>query len=64
MDKPEKLTIGVTEAAKMLGLSRPKVYELARSEGFPSFKVGERLLISIKGLQEWVDRMASPEADI
>lgn len=52
----EKLAISVPEAAKLLGISNNKMYELARSEGFPAFTVGARVLISAKGLDEWVSK--------
>lgn len=53
-----KLTLSVDEAAQMLGLSRPRVMELAHSDGFPAFTVGKRILINAKGLAEWVDKKA------
>lgn len=53
-----KLTLSVDEAAQMLGLSRPRVMELAHSDGFPAFTVGKRILINAKGLAEWVDKQA------
>ena len=54
----EKLTLNVAEASKILGVSEPKMYQLARSDGFPSFHVGKRLLISVKGLERWVEEQA------
>ena len=54
----EKLTYSVTEAAEALGVSRPTMYELIRKEGFPSLRVGNRVLISRKRLAEWVDQQA------
>lgn len=55
----DKLTISVREAAQKVGISASKMYELARSDGFPSFTVGKRLLISAKGLEQWVEKQAS-----
>ena len=57
----EKLTYSVTEAAEALGVSRPTMYELIRREGFPSLKVGNRVLISRQRLVEWVDQQARKE---
>ena len=54
----EKLTYSVTEAAEALGISRPTMYELIHREGFPSLRVGNRVLISRKRLAEWVDQQA------
>ena len=58
----EKLTYSVTEAAEALGVSRPTMYELLHREGFPSLKVGNRVLISRKRLAEWVDQQAGKES--
>lgn len=57
-----KLLLNVAEAAKLLGLSRPKVYELTRSDHFPAFKVGGRTVISAEGLREWVRTQVSEGA--
>lgn len=51
---PDKLAVSVREAAVLLGLSTKTVYQLTHQEGFPSFKLGERTLVSVDGLREWV----------
>lgn len=53
--KAEKLAISIPEAAKRLGISDTTMRSLARTEGFPSFRVGGRVLISVKGLAAWVE---------
>lgn len=55
-DKLEPLAVGSTEAARLLGISRPTLYQLLNRQDFPSFRVGGRVLISVAGLQEWIDR--------
>ena len=50
----EKLVFNISEAAKCLGVSRPKMYELCRQEGFPVLQIGTRKLIPIEPLREWV----------
>ena len=52
----EKMTLSVSDAAVVLGVSRPSVYRLIRSEGFPVFKIGTRTLISRAGLSEWIEK--------
>lgn len=56
--KSEKLTLSIPEAAKRIGISETSMRQLARTEGFPSFKVGYRILISAKGLEAWVEEQA------
>jgi len=66
MDSQEqlkKLTLTVAEAADLLGVSLPTAYELAHSKGFPTLRIGRKLLISRAGLELWVDRRASNEAE-
>lgn len=51
----ERLTMTIPEAAKVLGISKSKMYDLARSDGFPTITVGTRRLISRKGLERWME---------
>lgn len=51
-----KLAIKPSEAAELLGVSMPTVYELTRRDDFPSFKIGNRTLISVELLSDWVKR--------
>ena len=48
------VAISVSEAARLLGVSRPKVYQLMKQEHLPSFKVGTRTLIPVADLHKWV----------
>ena len=50
-----RLTISVPEAAKRLGVSKTTGYELAHRKDFPAFSVGNRLLVSVAGLEKWVE---------
>ena len=54
----EKLTLSIAETAKVLGISRSAMYDLAKSQGFPTIVVGTRLLVSAKGLERWVEDQA------
>ena len=50
------LMLSVPEMAAALGISRSGAYELARSEGFPALRIGNRIVIPKDKLQEWVDK--------
>lgn len=54
-----KLTYSVPEAAKVLGVSASKMYEVVRIKGFPTIRVGNRLLVSVKGLENWIEEQAT-----
>lgn len=51
----EPIAVRSGTAAQMLGVSRPKVYELAAREDFHgAFKLGGCTLFSVEALREWV----------
>ena len=53
-----KLTLSIPEAAKIVGVSPSKMYQIAKSKGFPTVQVGKRILVSVKGLERWVEEQA------
>ena len=53
-----KLTYSVPEAAKILGVSASIMYEVVKIDGFPTIKIGGRLLVSAKGLERWIDEQS------
>ena len=61
-DKLSPLAVSAAEAARLLGISRPTLYQLLNREDFPSFRVGNRVLVSVAGLQEWIDRQTKEGA--
>lgn len=51
----EPVAVRSNTAAKMLDVSRPKIYELAAREDFNGvFKFGGCTLFSVEALKEWV----------
>ncbi len=50
----EKQTISVQELANQLGISVPKAYELTRTPGFPSIRIGTRIIIPIEEFKKWL----------
>lgn len=56
--KKQKLALSIPEAAQMLGISSTAMRQLARTRGFPAFKLGTRLLVSAKGLEKWVEEQS------
>lgn len=51
----EKLTLSVTEAAEIIGLSPARMYQVVHQEGFPAVRIGKRIFVSAKGLEKWID---------
>lgn len=58
----DRFTISPSEAAQVLGVSRPTVYTLIKRADFPAFKVGTRTLVSVEGLKRWVEAQAEGDA--
>lgn len=58
----EKITLSVLEAAQAVGVSRPTMLQLVHTKGFPSFRVGRKILIPRQGLIDWVERQGAEGA--
>ena len=48
------LMLNVQMIADVLGISRSKAYELVSSDGFPSLKLGNRIIVPREQFMEWV----------
>lgn len=58
MPVDQKIAVSVTEAAQLLGLSRPTIYKLIRQGDFPVMRVGSRTLIHRGKLEDWASKQA------
>ena len=47
--------LNVATVAKLLGISISSAYELMNEEGFPSVRIGKRLIVPKENLQAWVE---------
>lgn len=54
----EKLVLSVPEAAKVVGVCAKSMYNLVKTDGFPTIRVGNRLLVSAPGLTRWLEARA------
>ena len=48
----EKTTMSVQELSAHMGISLPKAYELVKTPGFPTIRVGTRILIPVEAYGE------------
>lgn len=53
-----KLVYSIAEAAEILGIGETKMRQLARTDGFPTIRIGKILRVSVKGLEAWVEKQA------
>lgn len=49
------LMLNVVQVAAVLGISRAGAYELVHSEGFPTLKIGSRIVVPKDKLREWIN---------
>ena len=49
------IMLSVPQLAAVLNISRSGAYALVRSEGFPSLKIGSRIVIPKDKLQNWIN---------
>ena len=59
--KLEPLAVSAPEAARLLGVSKPTIYQYIHRGDFPSFKLGNRTLVSVAGLQEWIRKQVNEQ---
>ena len=50
----ERTTMSVQELSAQMGISLPKAYELVKTPGFPTLRIGTRLLIPIDAYKAWL----------
>ncbi len=53
------LMLSVPQVAKVLNISRAGAYELAHSSGFPSLRIGTRIVVPKGKLIAWIDANTS-----
>ena len=49
-----KVTLTVPEAAELIGVCKPTMYEMVRARKVRSVKVGKKILISRQSLMDWL----------
>jgi excisionase family DNA binding protein len=54
------LALTVAEAAKLLRLSKPLVYEAIKRKEIPSVRIGARILVPTKQLLQMMDEITIP----
>ena len=55
----EKTTMSVQELSSQMGISLPKAYELVKTPGFPTIRIGTRILIPVDAYKKWLNKNAS-----
>jgi excisionase family DNA binding protein len=61
MKENNKFCVSVAELEELLSISRTTAFSLVKTEGFPSFTVGRRILIPVASLERWLDAQAASQ---
>jgi excisionase family DNA binding protein len=56
---PPRLLVLFKEACALVGVSRNQGYEMCRCGEWASSKIGRRLLVNLKSLEQWANRVTS-----
>ena len=59
----DRVTLNLTQAADVLGVSRPTMRALVHRGDFPAFKIGSRWLVSRTALETWAEDAAMNRAE-
>lgn len=52
----KKLTYTIQEVSEILNISVAHAYKLANQNAFPTIRLGKRILVSIKKLEEFINQ--------
>lgn len=62
MEQVERRTLSVSEAARVLGISRAHAYDCVRSGVLPSITLGRRVVVPRQAIEELLARGSSDES--
>lgn len=54
----DKVVLTVDEVAEVLGIARPNAYALAKSQGFPTVRIGRRMIIPVNEFYRWLSEQS------
>jgi len=52
------ITLNANQVAKTLGISRAGAYDLLNSKGFPTIRIGKRLVVPKEHFIKWMDQQS------
>ena len=60
----EKTTMSVQELSAQMGISLPKAYELVKTPGFPTIRIGKRMLVPEDKFIQWLHEQSQRGGDL
>ena len=58
----DRIGITMTEAAKLMNVSRPTIYRWSKIDGFPCVRIGGCTRVLVDDLQAWVRNQMQEES--
>lgn len=58
----ERLTYTIPQAAEIIGINVITAYKLAKQKGFPSVRIGKRIVVPKAALERWLEQEAAKNA--
>ena len=59
----DPIAVSMTEAARLMSVSRPTIYAWSKTEGFPIIKINGCSRVLVDGLREWARWKAGVTSD-
>jgi excisionase family DNA binding protein len=56
--------ISVDEMARLLSIARVTAYQLTKTNGFPCFYIGKRIIIPLQSLHKWAENQANQKSSL
>ena len=53
------ITLSANQVAQVLGISRANAYTLMHSRGFPTIKIGKRMVVAKEKLIAWIEAQSA-----
>lgn len=53
LDQIDAIAVSMSEAAKLMSVSRPTIYAWSKMDGFPVIRIGGCSRVLVDGLRDW-----------
>lgn len=57
--KLSRKTYTAREIGELMGISLPSAYDLCNSEGFPSIRIGKKIVVPCEAFERWLNETAA-----
>ena len=64
LEKVDKVALNMAEFASVMSIGRNKAFELTRQAGFPTVRLGRRIVIPVEALKAWLEKQAANDTAI